>query len=377
MNISIGLKTMSEIPFFSLRKVPDSLKGEWLSVISQVVEGGQFIGGPQVRKFEENWAAHVGVKYAIGVGNGLDGLVIALRVLGIGPGDTVAVPAHTFIATWNAVKLVGATPIGIDVDDLGLIDLDILESLEIDVKCVIPVHMHGAMVDMQRLSTWAKKKQIFLIEDASQAHLSTISGLRAGQAADVGVFSLYPTKNLGALGDAGIVVTDDGDLASKIRSIANYGASSDDKYVHEVFGVNSRLDPIQAAILNINLGFLDAWNARRKEIAQLYIANVNEHSSLKIMNKSLLSSVWHHFPIVSDERDRLLLHLKSSGISSEIHYPRTAAEEYFEITGLAKIDFPRAQRLAKTILSLPISPWHSDDEILKVCDVLNTYSFGK
>ncbi len=367
---------MSEIPFFSLNKVPDSLKGEWLSAISQVIEGGQFIGGPQVKDFEENWAAHVGVNHAIGVGNGLDGLVLALRVLGIGSGDTVAVPAHTFIATWNAVKLVGATPIGIDVDDLGLIDLNILESLEFDVKCVIPVHMHGAMVDMHRLSIWAKRKQILLIEDASQAHMGAIGDLTAGQASDIGVFSLYPTKNLGALGDAGIVVTDDGNLASKMRSIANYGASPDDKYLHETFGVNSRLDPLQAAILNVNLGNLDAWNARRKEIAQLYITNVKEHSSLKIMNKILLSSVWHHFPIVSDERDQLLLYLKSNGISSEIHYPRTAAEEYFEITGLTKIDFPQAQSLARKILSLPISPWHSDDEILKVCDVLNSYSFG-
>jgi dTDP-4-amino-4,6-dideoxygalactose transaminase len=368
---------MSEIPFFSLNKVPDSLKSEWLTVISQVIEGGQFIGGPQVKKFEENWAAHVGIKHAIGVGNGLDGLVIALRALGISSGDTVAVPAHTFIATWNAVKLVGATPVGVDVDDLGLIDLDILESMEIDVNCVIPVHMHGAMVDMHRLSTWAKKKQILLIEDASQAHMGTITGLTAGQASDIGVFSLYPTKNLGALGDAGIVVTDDEDLASKVRSIANYGASPDDKYLHETFGVNSRLDPIQAAILNVNLGNLDKWNLRRKEIAQLYISNVKEYSSLKIMNKILQSSVWHHFPIVSNERDQLLHYLRSNGISCEIHYPRTAAEEYFEITGLTKIDFPNAQNLAAKILSLPISPWHSNDEIFEVCDVVNDFNFGK
>jgi dTDP-4-amino-4,6-dideoxygalactose transaminase len=368
---------MSEIPFFSLNKIPDSLKGEWLSVISKVIEGGQYIGGLQVRKFEENWAATVGVQYAIGVGNGLDGLVIALRALGIGSGDCVAVPAHTFIATWNAVKLVGATPIGIDVDDLGLINLDILESLDLDIKCVIPVHMHGAMVDMHRLSTWAKKKQILLIEDASQAHMATIGDITAGQASDIGVFSLYPTKNLGALGDAGIVVTNDGNLASKIRSIANYGASPSDKYLHEEFGVNSRLDSVQAAILNVNLSNLDAWNLRRREIAQLYIGNLRENSVLKIMNKILLSSVWHHFPIISEERDQLLLHLRSNGISSEIHYPRTAAEEYFQITGLTKIDFPRAQSLAKRILSLPISPWHSDDEILRVCEVLNNFSFGK
>ena len=367
---------MSEIPFFSLNKVPDSLKGEWTSAISQVIEGGQFIGGPQVKRFEENWAAHVGVKHAIGVGNGLDGLVIALRALGVGSGDTVAVPAHTFIATWNAVKLVGATPIGIDVDELGLIDLNILESLDFDIKCVIPVHMHGAMVDMHRLATWAKKKQILLIEDASQAHMANAGDLRAGQASDIGVFSLYPTKNLGALGDAGIVVTDDADLAVKMRSIANYGASPDDKYLHEAFGVNSRLDPIQAAVLNVNLTNLRDWNIRRREIATLYVSKIKENSILKIMNKVPESSVWHHFPLVSSERDHLLLHLRSNGISGEIHYPRTAAEEYFAITGLTKIDFPKAQDLAKKILSLPISPWHTDDEILEVCDVVNRFNSG-
>lgn len=368
---------MGEISFFSLNKVPEYLKGEWLSAISQVIESGQFIGGPQVRNFEENWAAHVGVNYAIGVGNGLDGLVIALRALGIGSGDTVAVPAHTFIATWNAVKLVGATPVGIDVDDLGLLNLDILESLESDFKCVIPVHMHGAMVDMHRLSNWAKERQILLIEDASQAHMGTIGGLTAGKASDIGVFSLYPTKNLGALGDAGIVVTDDEDLAAKVRSIANYGASPKDKYLHETFGVNSRLDPLQAAVLDVNLSNLDAWNARRKEIARVYIENVKENPKLKIMNKIVQSSVWHHFPIISEERNQLLLYLRSNGISTEIHYPRTAAEEYFEITGLTKIEFPQAQNLANNILSLPISPWHSDVEILKVCDVVNGYGVGK
>jgi dTDP-4-amino-4,6-dideoxygalactose transaminase len=367
---------MSEIPFFSLSKAPDSLKDEWLSAVRRVVESGRFIGGPQVKEFEENWAAHVGVKHAIGVGNGLDGLVIALRALGIGRGDAVAVPAHTFIATWNAIKLVDANPVGVDVDDKGLMDLESLESLGTHVKCVIPVHMHGAMVDMYRLSTWAKERQILLVEDASQSHMSTFRNLVAGQGSNVGVFSLYPTKNLGALGDAGIVVTNDDYLALKIRSIANYGASPNNKYSHEAFGVNSRLDPMQAAILNVNLGNLDTWNARRKEIAQLYISNIKEHSKLTIMNKVVESSVWHHFTVISSDRDGLLFHLQTNGISCEIHYPLTAAEEYYKITGLKNIDFPKAQNLARTILSLPISPWHSDDEILQVCDAINGFNYG-
>ena len=366
-----------EIPFFSLIKAPDSLKAEWASAIKLVFETGQFIGGPQVKKFEKDWAAAVGLKHAIGVGNGLDGLVVALRALGVGPGDTVAVPAHTFIATWNAVKLVNATPIGIDVDELGLMDLGILESLDIEIKCVIPVHMHGAMVDMQRVSAWAKTNKVLIVEDASQAHLANCGEFKAGQVADVGVFSLYPTKNLGALGDAGVVVTDNDELALTMRSYTNYGASTNDKYLHEAFGVNSRLDSMQAAVLNVNLNYLNQWNTRRRSIAQQYIENLEETSRLKILNKQPNSSVWHHFPIISNERDELMHYLKSNGITGEIHYPRTAAEEYFEITGDSRIDFPRAQDLARRIMSLPISPWHTDDEIQQVCGVVNQFSSGK
>lgn len=366
-----------EVPFFSLIKAPDSLKAEWASAVKLVIESGQFIGGPQVRKFEENWAASVGVKHAIGVGNGLDGLVVALRALGVGAGDTVAVPAHTFIATWNAVKLVDATPVGIDVDELGLMDLDILESLDVEIKCVIPVHMHGAMVDMKRLSAWAKNNKVLIVEDASQAHLANSGDLKAGQVADIGVFSLYPTKNLGALGDAGVVVTDNHELALKVRSYTNYGASTKDKYHHEAFGVNSRLDSIQAAVLNVNLNYLNEWNNRRRSIAQQYIENLEEGSKLKILNNQPNSSVWHHFPIISNERDELMRSLKSNGITGEIHYPRTAAAEYFEITGDSRIDFPRAQDLAKNIISLPISPWHTQNEIQQVCDVVNQFGSGK
>lgn len=366
-----------EVPFFSLTKAPDALRAEWASAIKSVMENGQFIGGPQVKKFEENWAAAVGVKHAIGVGNGLDGLVVALRALGVGPGHNVAVPAHTFIATWNAVKLVGANPVGIDVDDLGLMDLDSLESLDIDVTCVIPVHMHGAMVNMNRLSVWAKTKKVQIVEDASQAHLANSGELIAGQVADMGVFSLYPTKNLGGLGDAGVVVTDNDKLALVVRTYTNYGASTNNKYLHEVFGVNSRLDSIQAAVLNVNLQYLNQWNNRRKAIAQLYIENLKETSRLKILNREPNSSVWHHFPIISIERDQLMQYLKSNGITGEIHYPRTAAEEYFEITGHSKVDFPKAQNLAETIFSLPISPWHTDIEIQLVCDTVNQFSSGK
>jgi dTDP-4-amino-4,6-dideoxygalactose transaminase len=367
---------VKEVSFFSFKDAPAQLKVEWLDAIEQVIATNQFVGGDYVREFEDLWAREIEVNFAIGVGNGLDGLVVALTALGISKGSFVAVPAHTFIATWNAVKLVGAIPVGIDVDQYGLMDLNILENLDLEFSCVIPVHMHGAMVDMPRLCNWAKRQKVSIIEDASQAHLAKVGDTFAGKFSDVGVFSLYPTKNLGALGDAGIVVTDSKDLADKMRSFTNYGASIKNKYHHLSFGVNSRLDPIQAAVLSVNLKYLNSWNDRRKYLANLYISNIQERSGLKLLHGVIDNSVWHHFPVLSNSRDNLVAYLKTVGVATEIHYPLTAASEYFRISDLKEKDFPIARDLSEKILSLPMSPWHTDEDILYVCKVLNDYTFS-
>jgi dTDP-4-amino-4,6-dideoxygalactose transaminase len=363
---------MLKVPFIEFSKIPQDLKNEWIDAATEVIESGVFIGGDFVNRFEAEWAKAIGTEYAIGVGNGLDGLTIALRVLGIGPGDFVAVPSHTFIATWSAVSLIGATPIGIDVNEFGLLDLDLLESSPIEFKAVIPVHMHGMMVDMKRLRNWCRQKSIYIVEDASQAHLAMQNSVYAGNHSDIGVFSLYPSKNLGALGDAGIITTNDSRFASSIRNLANYGSSVEDKYRHLTLGVNSRLDPMQAAFLLVNIQYLNVWNIRRSEIAKMYLNQLKNNSWFTLLNPGSEPSVWHHFPILAVDRGLLRSRLNEAGIATEVHYPHLAAREHAEIFGEIVHDFTVGESISLRILSLPLSPWHTDEQIHHVCCELNS-----
>jgi dTDP-4-amino-4,6-dideoxygalactose transaminase len=364
---------MRNVPFFSFSLAPDSLKRSWTNAIADAIDKGRFVGGELVAEFEDSWKAAIGVEYAVGIGNGFDGLVLALKALGVGPGDKVAVPSHTFIATWNAISVVGATPVGIDVDEFGLIDLEQLKIIS-GLKCVIPVHMHGAMVNMVRLNEWARSKSVFVIEDASQAHFAKSKDGFAGTLGDIGVFSLYPTKNLGALGDAGILVTNNSEIAQFVKSFANYGASNEDKYFHNSFGVNSRLDSIQAAALLISLSESQAWTAHRALLAQTYLENIKQHSSIKFMHPTRDQSVWHHFPILTPNRKLLIEHLLQNGISTEIHYPNLAGYEYARIMNQTTVHYPTGEKIAETILSLPISPWHTIEDILYVSEVINAFT---
>lgn len=363
----------NRVPFFSFDLAPETLKDEWRHAISLVISNGQFIGGELVSTFETSWAKTIGTKYAIGVGNGLDGLVIALKALNIGPGNSVALPVHTFIATWNAVKLAGANPIAVDVDEKGLLNLDLLESLN-DIDCVIPVHMHGLMVNMERLNNWANRTGVSVIEDASQSHLAKIGDNYAGSFGDIGVFSLYPSKNLGAIGDAGIISTNDHTLANSIRSYSNYGSDIQEKYRHVSFGTNSRLDTIQAAVLQVNLKYLESWIEHRKMLAGIYLDKLMPSNKFVLLHNDTQSSVWHHFPILCSNRDKLRTYLLSCGIHTEIHYPNLAATEYNEIIGNPTTEYLTGLKIAKSILSLPISQWHSTSDIEYVIEMLNGFS---
>ena len=354
-------RTVSSVQFFSFSDAPESLKSEWSHAVNEVIQSGRFIGGPFVEKFENNWSTYLGVNYTIGVGNGFDALVLALRALDIKAGDFVAVPIHTFIATWLAVGAVGATPIGIDCDEFGLMDLDILESHKTKFKAVIPVHMHGQMVDMQRLMNWAETKGVKVIEDCAQAHGASKLGKKAGTWGDINAFSFYPTKNLGALGDAGAIVTDNPELAARVKSLSNYGSRPDSKYSYMYSGVNSRLDPIQAAILSINLKFLDEWNQTRIQIANRYSAAFKQ-LSLKILS-SKKNSVYHHFVVLSENRDITRTLLLEKGIYTEIHYPESAEESYLGLTSSKDLKESKASQLALKTLSLPISPWITSDAV--------------
>ena len=289
----------------------------------------------------------------------------------MGKGDLVAVPNHTFVATWLAVGAVGATPIGIDCDSSGLMDLNELEENQSNFSAVLPVHMHGQMVDMPRLVKWAALKNVKIIEDCAQAHGAQINGKLAGTWGHFGAFSFYPTKNLGALGDAGSLVTDDATLASNARSYVNYGSVPGNKYQYQFHGINSRLDPIQAALLSVNLKYLDLWNSRRREIASTY-SNTFEKVGIRTL-PIVRDSVFHHYIVLSENRDATRKLLEKVGIKTEIHYPETAELSFKKFNlSLTKQPETNASTLANKTLSIPISPWMSEADVLNVTKTLTS-----
>lgn len=357
-----------EVPFFDFALVPTEVKAKWQQDFSAVIESGTFIGGAALTEFENNFASHISVKYAVGVGNGYDALVLALRSLGIGVGDRVLVPAHTFIATWLAVHATGATPVGIDCDDQGLINLDYVEGLTSYPAAIVPVHMHGLMVDMPRLMRWARNHNVRVIEDCAQAHGASIGGKFAGSWGDLGAFSFYPTKNLGALGDGGMVVTDDLGIARKVRQLGNYGANLENRYKCEQVGVNSRLDPIQARLLNTNLNYLESWNARRIEISDAYQI-ATEDSSLMAL-QGAIGNVRHHFCVIAPDRGYAVQKFRELRIQTQFHYGTTAAHEFSRVTESPTFSFPAAEKIAHHSLSLPLSPWMTDRQVDMVVDAI-------
>ena len=347
-------------PFCDLKLVPKEISDRWNSAISKVIASGIFISGPQKKEFELRFAQMIKTKFALGVSNGLDGLVLALKSLGANTNSIVAVPEHTFIATLNAVDIVGCRLVSVRVGPDGLMDLKDLENIQENIDFVIPVHMHGGVVDMERLIKWALPRNIRVIEDASQAHFSKSGDRYAGTFGDVGVFSLYPTKNLGALGDAGVVVTNDKKTYEVMRSFSNYGASKDSKYIHEFLGINARLDEIQAAVLNVNLDYILDWNAHRKTLAQIYIS---KFMSAEIDFLHQRDSVYHHFVIFPKDRVSMIEKLQRVGIGTDIHYPIPAIDEYSNLSGKNYRDASlHAKKISKYGLSLPLHQWMTPDD---------------
>lgn len=363
------------VDFFSFKYAPSELLSEWSNRIAEVISEGVFVAGIKVSEFEKAWADFTGSRFAVGVSNGFDGLTLALRTLEIGEGDFVAVPAHTFIATWNAVISVGATPIGVDVDEEGLIDLDLFRQISPKVKAVIPVHMHGSTVDMAGLHKICSDEKldspIRIIEDASQAHGAfSLGGSKLGKYSDLVVYSLYPTKNLGALGDAGVITANDQKFEETLRSLSNYGVSKDKKYVHQVLGYNNRLDPIQATVLTRNLELLPQWNTRRQYLSNLYIRELSEF--IDILQVSRLDSVRHHLCVLTSKREVLREFLQNNGVKTEIHYPNLAG---YEAMNFLKKDsvFPKSESIATSTLSLPLSQWHNEEQILYVASKIRSW----
>ena len=360
------------VPFFDFNLAPDQLKDDWKNALAHGFESFDFILGPSVSNFESAWANFIGTQFSIGVGNGFDGLVLALKSLELPIGFTVAVPAHTFIASWSAVHFAGGIPIGVDVNSEGLLDLDQLENLVDIPDVVMPVHMHGRMVDMARLCEWAKRNKVVVIEDASQAHGAALSSISAGAWGDISVFSLYPSKNLGAFGDAGVICTSFAEIARNVRLLRNYGASEENKYIHQILGMNSRLDTLQAEILLVNLTHLPHWNERRREIAGIYLEKLKPNSQMVLPRRGGDEMVWHHFAIRHERRDELQLYLTNRGIQTQIHYPQSAGKEFTSLSGLSH-SYKIAEVIARETLSLPISPWHTNSHIEAVIQQVNAF----
>jgi dTDP-4-amino-4,6-dideoxygalactose transaminase len=328
------------------------------------MESGWFILGAEVEAFETEFAAYCGARHCIGVGNGLDALHLILRAMEIGEGDEVIVPANTYIATWLAVSYAGATPVPVEPDERTYnIDPTQIEAAITERTCaIIAVHLYGQPAEMDAINEIAARHGIKVIEDAAQAQGAQYRGRMAGALADAAGFSFYPGKNLGALGDAGAITTNDPKLAERIRLLGNYGSSV--KYRHDLKGFNSRLDELQAALLRVKLRKLDEWNDRRKAMARLYMQMLQAKNLVLPFIPEHVETNWHQFVIRRRRRDELREHLAAAGVGTIIHYPIPPhmQKAYAEL-GLGAGTFPISESMAREVLSLPMSPHLSDKDV--------------
>lgn len=351
-----------QVRWYDFEAEEKELGVELSDAISRVVRNAQFIQGPEIHDFESEYAAYCGVRHCVGVGNGLDALHLSLRAIGVGPGDEVIVPAHTFIATWLAVTYSGAKPIPVDVrlDSFTMDPESFRHAITAKTKAVIPVDLYGSVGDLMQIVEDAHRRGLVVVEDAAQSHGARVDGKVVGSIADLTAFSFYPIKNLGAFGDGGAVTTDDPELAARIRLLGNYG--SEEKYIHPIPGVNSRLDEIQAAVLRVKLRRLDVWNSRRRDRAARYLQELS-HSGCWLPSDSDSSHVWHVFPIRHAHRNALQEHLTSTGIPSIIHYPIPPhLQGAYASLGFRPGAFPVSERIAQEELSLPISPFLTPED---------------
>lgn len=348
---------MIKIPFLDLRAAYLELKPEIDAAVARVLDSGWYILGEEVDAFESEWATYCEAKHAVGLANGLDALHLALKALGVGPGDEVIVPSNTYIATWLAVSQCGATPVPVEPDARTYnIDPSLIEAaITSKTKVILPVHLYGQPVDLDPILAIARKHGLRVLEDAAQAHGARYKGQRIGAHGDVVAWSFYPGKNLGALGDGGAVTTNDPDIADRIRVLRNYGSRV--KYVNEVKGYNSRLDPIQAAVLRVKICYLDEWNGRRKAIAQQYATALVQSVLVLPYVPDWAEPAWHLYVVRHPNRDQLQKHLADTGIGTVIHYPIPPHKQIaYRSAGWFQEAFPLTTKFAGEVLSLPIGP---------------------
>lgn len=360
------------IKFLDLYKINERFRSEIDSRIKQVLDSGWYLLGNQDKEFEKNFAEYCGVKHCIGCANGLDALNLIIRAYGFGAGDEIIVPANTYIASILAISENGCTPVLVEPDiNTYNINPDLIEEKITDkTKAIMVVHLYGQAVQMDKIWALAKKYDLKIIEDSAQAHGAYYKDKRVGNLGDASGFSFYPGKNLGCLGDGGAVTTNDDELALKLRAIANYGSHK--KYCNLYKGVNSRLDEIQAAILDVKLPQLDKDNARRREIAKYYRENIKNQKITLPKAYDEKAHVWHVFVVRSDDRDALQKHLEDNGIQTNIHYP-TAPHKQECYSEYASLSLPVTEKIHQEVMSLPISPVMTDEEVKKVVEVVNEF----
>jgi dTDP-3-amino-3,4,6-trideoxy-alpha-D-glucose transaminase len=361
---------VSKVAFLDLAEAHAELAGELETAFSRVLRSGRYLRGSEVELFEREYALYCGQGAAVGVGNGLEALELTLEALGIGRGDEVLVSAHTSIATWLAITHAGAEPVPIEPDEQTMVidPLRVEESIGPRTAAILPVHLYGMPVDMDALAPPARKHGLALIEDASQAHGARLRGRPLGSLSDAAAYSLYPTKNLGALGDAGIVVSDDSALLERVRALANYGERR--RHQSEVRGHNSRLDEIQAALLRVKLTRLEDWNERRRARASQYLELLADCPGLALpgITEDALP-VWHQFVVRVDDRDVVREQLARRGIETLVHYP-TPPHRSAAYASDHPDPLPITERLVASVISLPISPQLSASACTQVCEAM-------
>jgi dTDP-4-amino-4,6-dideoxygalactose transaminase len=364
------------IPFLDLKMINSKFNHELKNSFSELLNSGWYIQGKQLENFEKEFANYCGTKFSIGVGNGLDALNLTLgayKILGkLKDGDEVIVSGHTFIATIIAIISNNLVPVFIDAeqDSFNLNVQLIKDKINERTKVILPVHLYGRMANMIEIELIAKRHNLLIIEDAAQAHGAILDDKKAGNWGNAGCFSFYPGKNLGALGDGGAVTTNDPELKNVLLKLRNYGSSQ--KYQHDLIGFNSRLDEIQASILNIKLKHLDVENQKRREIADIYLNTICNKKIMLPKKQINLEHVWHLFTILTEDRDGFISHMKDNGIETAIHYP-TPVNQQKGLKSFSHVDLPNSDRICKTVVSIPNNITLSAQEVQYIVTIINEY----
>lgn len=366
-------RTDIRVKYLDLYKINERIRHDIVGRLDSILDDGRYIGGPWNERFCRNFAAYCGTKYAVGVGNGLDALRILLQASGLGAGDEVLVPANTFIATILAISQAGCVPVLVEPDPetFNIAPENLERALTPRTRAIMAVHLYGRAAPMDALRDFAASHGLKLFEDAAQAHGAMLSGRRAGNLSDAAGFSFYPGKNLGCLGDGGMITTNDPQLAEAAAMIANYGSRK--KYVHQRKGCNSRLDDFQAAVLDRKLEDLDRDNAIRREIASLYAARItNPLVALPALPKNVEEHVWHIYAVRVAGRDAFRRHMERMGVETLVHYP-TPPHRQRAFTEFAGLSLPVTEAIHREVVSLPLHPVMTEAEIEKVAEAVNAW----